>query len=361
MAKSREQKHIVFFLDSLDNGGAERVVSVLSGSIARRGIPVEVLTYYDRKPFFALEDKVRHTTVVGSTGSTNKLKNMLWMRKYLRRNADCVLSFLAPFNMMALAAMLGTGTPVIAADRNDPRRVPTKALLRKARDFLYRFARGVVVQTRHNQVYFSRTVREKSTVIFNPIDLGPRAGQALRTEKQPRIVSVGRLMPQKNQKLLLRAFAGLHERFPEYTLTIYGEGPERENLLACARELGIAHKLELPGQTDQIFDRISDAALFVLPSDYEGMPNALTEAMCLGLPVVSTGVSGATDLIRQGENGLLCRVGDAADLQQAMERMLEDTELRSRCAREAVALNELLTTDAVTDRWLAFLDKISDR
>lgn len=351
-----DKKH-VFFIGTLRQGGGERVISILSKKMREDGLPVEVLIYYDEDPFYTLHPEVTLMRVEAQTGSRNILKNMLWMRRYFKNNADVVISFLAPFNMLALAATLFLKVPIIVADRNDPRFVPFRPLLRKARDFLYRFADGVVLQTRHNQQYFCKSIQKKSTVIYNPVDLGEKAGQALRTEKKPRIVSVGRLMPQKNQKMLLDAFVRLHQQHPDYTLTIYGEGPERQALEEQIAHLGLTGAVELPGSVKDVHDRIMDAELFVLPSDYEGMPNALIEAMCLGLPVISTKVSGATDLI-DGTNGMLTRVGDTDELYDAMQRMLADEDLRRACGEKAVELNAKLQAEKILAQWTAFIDAV---
>lgn len=350
-------KKYVFFIGTLNQGGGERVISILTKKMCEDGLPVEVLIYHDEDPFYTLHPDVKLTRVRAETGSKNILKNLLWMRRYFRDNAKAVISFLAPFNMLALAATFGLRLPVIVADRNDPRKIPRNIVVRKARDFLYRFADGVVLQTKQNQRYFSKPVQRKSTVIYNPVDLGEKAELALRTDKNPRIVSVGRLMPQKNQIMLLEAFARLRQTYPQYTLTIYGEGPARPALESCIARLELTDAVELPGSVKDVPERISDAELFVLSSDFEGMPNALIEAMCLGLPVISTKVSGATDLVN-GENGLLTEVGDGEDLYRAMDRMLADAGLRSACAQKAVALNEQLQLDQILAQWLDFISSV---
>lgn len=352
-------KRYVIFIPTLSQGGAERVISLLSRKMAEEGIRVTILLYKDQEPFYAIDPKVELVYVPRQSGTTNLLKNLLWMRRFYRQNADAVLSFLAPFNILTLLATLGGKQTVIVADRNDPRFVPGNVVIRKLRDFLYRFADGVIVQTRHNQEYFSAGVQKKSTIIYNPVDLGQKAGMALKTEKQKRIVSVGRLMPQKNQIMLLEAFARVREAFPEYTLTIYGEGPFREELEARIRQLHLEDAVSLPGNIKDVHDKIADAELFVMSSDYEGMPNALIEAMCLGLPVVSTAVSGATDLICQGENGLLVPCGDTAALAEAMEQLLSDSEKRQAFGREAVKLNDMLKIGDITQQWLDAVEHYS--
>ena len=353
-------KRYVIFIPTLSQGGAERVISLLSRKMAQEDLQVTILLYKDQEPFYAIDPKVKLVFVSRESGTTNLLKNLLWMRRFYRENADVVLSFLAPFNILTLIATLGGKQTVIVADRNDPRFVPNKWPIRKLRDFLYRFADGVIVQTKHNQDYFSQAVKKKSTIIYNPVDLGEKAGLALRTEKQKRIVSVGRLMPQKNQVMLLEAFAAIREQFPDYTLTIYGEGPHRGPLEEKIAQLGLGETVQLPGSVKDVHERIADAELFVMSSDYEGMPNALIEAMCLGLPVISTAVSGATDLIRNGENGLLVPCGDVQALTEAMRKLLSDEAMGTAFGRKAVMLNDQLKIGDITRQWLEAVERYSN-
>lgn len=350
--KIMEKNRIVFFIPTLGTGGAERVVSILTKHLTCKGKRVEIVLYYDSVLFYDVHPAVKITYVERETKSRNLLKNLLWLRRYFIKNADLVISFLAQFNMVALAACFVTGIPVVVADRNDPRFMPKQAPVRVARNLLYHLADRVVVQTQHNKEYFSAALQKKCKIIYNPVDLQEKKGLALRTEKKPRIVSAARLMKQKNQLMLLDAFAQIRKEFPEYTLTIYGEGSFRNALEQKIKELALGDSVQLPGQVQNVFECIADAELFVMSSDFEGMPNALIEAMCLGLPVISTKVSGATDLIQDGKNGLLTDVADTQQLITAMRRMLSDYELRNKCAEEAVKLNDLLRTDRIVAQWL---------
>jgi len=283
------------------------------------------------------------------------------MRKYFRDNAKEIISFLAPFNMVSIVASFGLNIPIIVADRNDPREVPGNSILRKARDFLYRFAEGIVLQTEYNRIYFSQAVQQKSRVVYNPVDLDEKAGLALRVEKKKRVVSVGRLMPQKNQQMLLSAFAAVWEKHPDYELTIYGDGPERERLQGKIEQMGLQKCVFLPGSVQNVFDEIADSELFILSSNYEGMPNALIEAMCIGLPVISTRVSGATDLIEHGQNGLLIDVGDEVGLTLAMEKILDDAVFGKQLAENATKINEQLEVGKITSQWVDFINSVEGR
>jgi glycosyltransferase involved in cell wall biosynthesis len=184
-----KRNRIVFFIASLGNGGAERVVSILTKHLVHMGENAEIVLYYDAVPFYEIDPAVRITYVERETGSRNLLKNVLWLRRYFVQNADVVISFLAQFNMIALTACFATGIPTIVADRNDPRHMPKQAPVRIARNLLYHLADTVVVQTQHNKDYFSPTLQKKCTIIYNPVDLQEKKGMALRTEKKRRIVS----------------------------------------------------------------------------------------------------------------------------------------------------------------------------
>ena len=351
-------KKTVFFVSSLGDGGAQRVISILSEKMAMRDMDVEIVTYYDIPMVYEICSKVKVTCVETCTGTKNMVKNLLWLRRYFKENAKIVLSFLAPFNMIALVAVMGTKVPIVVADRNDPAKVPGNFVVRTARDVLYGFADQVVVQTEANKAYFKR-LQKKTKVIYNPVDLKEYTGAALKTSKEKMIVSAGRLLPQKNQKMLLNAFAKISAKFPEYRMVIYGEGSFRGDLENYVLEKGLKGKVYMPGSVKDLYDRIKPAEIFVLSSDYEGMPNALIEAMCLGLPCVSTKVSGATDLIVDHVNGLLVGVGSEEELTNAMEKLLSDESTRNEMAREAVKLAEKLLPDEILEQWLDIVRRYS--
>ena len=183
------------------------------------------------------------------------------------------------------------------------------------------------------------------------MDLKEYTGLALKSEKEKIIVTAGRLMPQKNQKMLIDAYELVMKKFPEYQLVIYGEGSYRKELESYVKARGLESKIFMPGSVTDLYDKIKTAELFVLSSDYEGMPNALIEAMCLGLPVISTKVSGSTDLIKHEKNGLLTEVGNTKELAYAMEQMLSDKNFRENMALEAVQLAKMLKPDEILKQW----------
>lgn len=343
-------KRIVFFIGTLMEGGAERVISILSSYFAAHEYEVEILMYYDREVFYQIDPRVKIVSVEREVQG-NLIRKIQWLRKHLSAKADIVISFLCTLNMVAITSLLGTGKPIIVADRNDPSKTPEKAVLRGVRNFLYRFSSKVVVQTTHNYEYFPFAVKKNAVVIPNPVNMGDSVGLALRTEKKKRIVSIGRLIPQKNQKLLIAAFNEVVKAFPEYTLTIYGEGESRGELENYIKRLGIGAIVDLPGSKKNVHGLMADASLFVLPSLYEGMPNVLIEAMCLGLPCISTMVSGADDLIQNNESGLIVKNNDQDDMVRAMTELLSNEALRNSFGEQAVKVAEKLTPETIASEW----------
>ena len=351
-------KRIVFFIGAMRGGGAERVVSIITAQLAELGYYVELLIYYDREIIYDIHPNVKVTIVEKENKTKNKLKNTIWIRRYFKYNADIIISFLAPFNIMAVTSHIGLKSKIIVSDRNDPRYVPENWFLRKFRNFTYRFADVVIVQTKDNCNYFSKEIQKKCAIIYNAVDIKEKRGSALLKPKKNMIVSVGRLVPQKNQQLIIEALSSIKNELRDYSITFYGEGKERESLVALAQRNGISDRVFFPGNSDSVLDDITEAKLFVLSSKYEGMPNALIEAMCLGLPVISTKVSGANDLIRNGENGILLENNKPQTMANAIKKVLYDPILQESLAKNATQLNDILDVKIIIRQWIELIKKI---
>lgn len=349
---------VLFFISSLEEGGAQRVVSILSNELVKRDFDVEILEYFNEKDFYDLDSKIKITSVIENTKSTNKKTNTKWIKKYFKNSADVIISFLAPFNMMAILANKGNDVPLIVADRNDPRKVPSNFIVRKLRDYLYTKADGVVLQTNDNLSYFNKRIQKNSVVIVNPFDIKDKNGIALTASKENVIVNVARLEKQKNQKMLIEAFNELKDELNDYRLEIYGEGNYRKELEALIKTLNLQNKVILKGEQDDILNKIKTAKLFVLSSNYEGMPNSLIEAMCIGLPVISTRVSGSNELIENENNGLLIDINNKEQLKNTIKKILNDSNYSNNLANNATKICEIVDSNVVVDKWIDFINKV---
>lgn len=354
-------KKLLIFIGSLQAGGAERVVSELSSKFLEH-FEVCIITYYNRPQFYKVNGRIRILEIEKNTNSTNFLKNLFWLRKYVQEyKPNIVLSFLAPFNIFCLISLWGVGVSIIVCERSDPRYSPSNYFVRILRNIIYNFATGVVFQTEMCRSYFSTKIQNRGIVIPNPCFVKAEyiGSSLLLRHKHNKIVTVARLIPSKNLEMLIDTFFLFHLQHLDYKLFIYGEGPERPILEDKLQYLGLKQSVFLLGNVSNIWDAISDADFFVLPSNYEGMPNALIEAMALGIPVISTKVAGTKELITDYVNGRLVDIGDSKALLEAMIDMSEDFNKRISYSRKAVTKIEEYRLDFIMERWVRFLNSIS--
>ena len=168
-----------------------------------------------------------------------------------------------------------------------------------------------------------------------------------------RFTTVGRMQPQKNHRLLIEAFASVHERHPDAELAIVGEGYLRPELEAYAASLGLTDAVHMDGESEHVPEELNASDVFVMSSDYEGLPVVVLEAMACGLPVVSTAAGGVVDLVSDGDNGFITPIGDAQALAKAMLAVREDGDLRARMARRSRECAEQYSIQSCAQRYQA--------
>ena len=207
--------------------------------------------------------------------------------------------------------------------------------------------------------FFPRYLQNKGIVLDNPLDL-TRLPEPVSSDRKKQIVSAGRLDNQKNFPLLITAFAIFHQKHPQYQLVIYGEGRKRAELEVLAKKLLPDEAWSMPGRVTDLPQKMAQCEMFVLSSDYEGVPNVLIEAMACGLPVVSTDCApgGAAHLIDPGKNGLLVPVGNAAALAEGMMFFAEHPQEAAQMGRNAAGLRQRMDANHVAAQWLKYLQEI---
>lgn len=345
------KRRIAFVLGGMSFGGAERVISILANHYVRKGWSVDILTLLKPDCDYALNPEIRHIHMGGRVKS-RAMRAPIWfwqLKRYLsKEKPNVIVSFAARINLLVLGASLFIKKPrLIISERNDPMKDSRTSIVRKLTSLLYPLADVIVFQTEHAKQCFPENVQKKGRIIINPVT--PNLPVANMTSK--RIVAVGKLMQQKNHAMLIRAFSHIAEKFPEHTLHIYGDGPMRPQLQAMIDERGLTDRAVLEGWDADISNTIADAALFVLSSDYEGMSNALMEAIAMGLPCISTDCAGAQELIENGKEGLIIPIGDEEALIVAMKRMLEDRDFAAACGRSARQHAKAFDTVAILKKW----------
>lgn len=352
---SREK--IIIITKNMVGDGAERVIAQLSNYFVAQGKSCGIITLNDDEVFYDLDPRIRILPV--GFKSHNKILDKLLryrvVRKLVRQEKpDLVLALPEEIAAYVLPALLGTGVPMYVSERNNPWVMPDVKITRFLRDHMYPFAKGVIFQTEMAKSFFPESIQRKGIVLSNPVDARRIPGQ-YTGEREKVVVAAGRLSPQKNMPLLLKAFAAFSRKHPDYRLRIFGEGELREELTQLAETLNIADKVEMPGRSTVLLEKMNPCGMFVLSSDYEGLPNVLLEAMCMGMACVSTDCRcGPSDLIEDGVNGLLVPVGDETAMCRAMEQ-LTDPEYAKTLADNALKIREKLTSREIFVSWYRYL------
>ena len=352
-----------FVTANLGSGGAERVTSLLANQFCQKGYDVEIIFFRDRLIFYELDSRIKVVVIEEECHSNAMWRKVLWLRSYVKKTRpNVVIPFRVSVYCTTILSLLGVSVPIVASERIDPR-IPDSywTLLRR---LLLPFVSHLVVQTNYIKSYYPKFVQKKTTVIPNPVrdEVFHQIENGKLTidneEKLNRIISVGRLYPQKNQKMMIRAFAKVADAFPDWQLVIYGEGPLRESLELIVESLEMKDRILLPGRTEHVVDELRKSKIFCMSSDYEGMSNSMIEAICTGLPVISTKVSGTEDLVKDGENGLLMEIRDEISLSRRMRSLMEDENMMKKMSYNSYCSGRRFRLETIVEQWEDVINKI---
>lgn len=326
---------LLFYIDSMQKGGANRVMANLTDYFANSGYDVVLVNDIlsgQGEPEYTVNPLVKRVIldVQNTSRSSSNLKRIAKLRELIKaEKPDSVVSFMGPPNIRMLLASALLKCRTVVSVRNDPtKEYGVSWIKRMIANAVFLLADGCVFQTEDASLYFSRWVRRKSKVIVNPVN--ETFYGVKRSDTSRNIVTVGRFYPQKNHKLLIDAFARIADEFPEENLIIYGEGPLREEMEKQIANLQLTNRIFLPGSTSRVPEVLSEAKLFVLSSDFEGMPNALMEAMAVGVPVISTDCpcGGPRSLVESESQGQLVPCGDVIALSNCMKAILSNQKFQ---------------------------------
>ncbi|MBQ9135755.1 MAG: glycosyltransferase [Lachnospiraceae bacterium] len=360
------EKKIAFYCSSLTKGGAERVFVNLAEYFNKKGYKVYIVTQYRHDDEYIISDDITRVISDLTPEETGKgrIKNFARRFAKLRRifkeiRPDIVFACNGKNNLMVMATNTFLKNKVVISVVADPKmEYPTK-LMRFLSKTYFACADGIVLQTNEAKTFFPKRIQKKSVILPNSLNLKflkPRYEGKRKSE----IVAVGRLDDNKNHAMLIRAFAKLAEEFSDYTVTVYGEGESRVELEKLITQLGMEQRVFLPGRADAIEEKIYQSSLFVMTSDTEGMPNALLEAMSLGLPVISTDCpcGGPRELIRHGENGYLIPVRDEEALYEQLRYCLSHDIEMNEVGKCAAKIQETMNPDSVNEAWEKYFNKV---
>lgn len=363
-----KNKKIAFYIGSLNKGGAERVITNLAEYFYAKGYQVFMITKFRAKEEYPLCPGItRIIADLTKEEEKGRIRNFfnrtLKLRRIIKKiSPDVVVSFIGKSNLRTIAATRGTGIPAVVSVRSNPAREIGTGWKRILTFLLFGMAEGVVLQTTEAKDFFPEYIKKKAIVLQN--SLNPEFIRPVyKGEKQKEIVSVGRMDANKNQRMLIEAFAPLAKEFPEWKVSLYGDGSAREELESRVAELGLTEHIFFKGLQSEIARKIETASIFVLTSKQEGMPNALIEAMVLGIPAISTDCpcGGPRDLIVPGENGILIPVDDAEALTDSLRRLMREDALREKLAKNAALLIEKVRPEYINGQWEEYLTKVSGK
>lgn len=354
---------ILFYINVLWKGGAERVILQLATKCQEEGYDVLLVTSFQDNSEYAIPSTLKRVCLEKDKTTQNRLlKNITRvykLRKIIKeQRPNLLISFMAEPNFRAVIASLFLNTKVVISVRNDPRKEYAGFFNRVIAKYILPLADGCVFQTKDAMDFFPKRLQKKSKIIFN--EVSEKFFVTKRTNVGNDIVTIGRVSEQKNQILLIKAFEELKEKYPQTRLVIYGSGNLEQELLGYINCKNLSGRVLLNGVTDDVPEVLAHAALFVLCSNYEGMPNVLLEAMAVGVPVISSDCpcGGPKMIIENGINGLLFPVNDKDRLREAIEKMLSDKEYAECLGNNARYSSDRFAPRTVFKDWQCFINVV---
>lgn len=397
-----KKKQLMFIMPVMKGGGAEKVAALLLNEFNKNGYECElVLTNSDRNEIVdrGLSPEVSLTVLREAFPKSSVFRKLIItllrlisslickipealgkkvpacfakfsfsaqyydelkaLKKHFTAKPDAViLSFLQPSIPLTLLAAEGLPNRVVVSERADPYR-----LLRKRYGYnfvkkYYQRADVVVFQTNDAKAAYPENISKKGTVIFNPIN--DKLPEPYHGEREKYITTFCRVSRQKNLPVLVSAFAGFHKDFVDYRLKVIGEPQNADDMAALeetkalAEKLGITQYIDFLPFSTQVHDLIIRDAMYINSSDYEGMSNAMLEAMAIGMPVVCTDcpIGGANAVINNNENGILTQVGNAEEMCEAMKKIASDNSFADTLSHNAAQIRYDLSLINTAKKWM---------
>ena len=368
---SKENKKIMKILFTINrlhagSGGAQRVVSLLCNGISDLGHDVLLVLYENRTEYdYYLSEKVKVVVLPNRKKNENTLIAAINKLVVLRQNVssfepDVIVPFLSdPTLAIYLATRFSKfSSRIITTVRNNPKIFPKQRKYRWRNNILMALNKACFFQNIEQRDYFPKFIQKKSFVLPNPVS--DELMNSVRSETDIyKIITLGRLSEQKNQKMLIKAVALLVPKYKQLSLDIYGDGSLKEELQKMIDSLQMTEHIRLCGLTNDVKSVLLNHGLFVMTSNYEGMPNALIEAMATGMPCISTNCpTGPSDLIIEKDNGMLIAMNNVEECAESIAYMIENRDkalLMGHNARQTI--EKELTCSEISKKFLSYCEE----
>ena len=366
----RKRNHLLFVFRSLGTGGSQKIQAFVANACVKKGYEVTILSLSEKKCTLDIDPSINVMTLdydKVALSKENPIKYLLNRLKYLLRyrkkvkniNPDVVIVFLIDIVRLTVLSLKGTGYPIIGSERADPSQFKISKI-RQYNNALNKCV-GVVYQLKEAANYYNIKPKVVQEVIPNPaIARNTNEKFGINQNDELFIFGAGRLEKQKRFDLLIDAFNIVHKVHPEYRLKIYGDGPEMKMLKNQVIHLKLLDYVDFMGDVRNIFQDTNDESIFVLSSDYEGIPNVITEALLNGVPCISTDCSpgGARLLLDNGKCGEIVQRSDAKELADAIIRYIENPSYAREKAKIGKRHIEKFNPEVIENKWLDFIERI---
>lgn len=346
---------IFMLMRFLNFSGASKMFLWVANTLSSAGHDVTVYVFSNNvthKPETGISFINENLANKGIIGKIHSVRNII-----KKVDADVSISFLLDANVYNTFACLGLKTKSVICERNDPFK-PHYYKLKFWKPF-FRFADGGVFQLKKVAEYYSN-IKGKTAVIPNPAVITSKVVLRPFEEREKNIVTLGRIaIEQKRNDLQIKAFALFHKKHPNYKLIIYGRSINGDDLKLqeLIKEEGLTESVCMPGVIDNVQETIKNSQIYLLTSDYEGIPNTLMEAMAIGLPCISTDCrpGGASLLIKNEFNGLLVPCGDSKQMADKLCWLAEHPHEADSIGRNAKNIVKDLSGEKIKSLWIKFL------
>jgi GalNAc-alpha-(1->4)-GalNAc-alpha-(1->3)-diNAcBac-PP-undecaprenol alpha-1,4-N-acetyl-D-galactosaminyltransferase len=363
---------VTLVIYGLGGGGAERVMSIVANYWVARGweVTLMMLVAPTKPPFYQLDPriKLKPLGIAGNSGNLVAVIGNTWQRvKILRREIiasqpDVVISFMNAVNVYAILACLKLNIPTIVSEHIYPGSTDASRIWQLIMKWTYRYADLVTVLTQNALPFYPAERGYRTIVMPNPVTTPDPVVSTIRILPECSLIAIGRLHPQKGFDLLLRAFDRLQAQYPDWQLTILGEGPMRSELEDLRSQLQLTDRVHFPGLVTNVQEYLRQADLFVMPSRFEGFPMALCEAMACGLPVLAADcLSGPRDIVENGVNGILVETENVDALAAGLADLMSNPAKRQQLAQNAPQILDRFGVEQVMGIWAEAIDRVIAR
>jgi GalNAc-alpha-(1->4)-GalNAc-alpha-(1->3)-diNAcBac-PP-undecaprenol alpha-1,4-N-acetyl-D-galactosaminyltransferase len=359
---------VTLVIYGLGSGGAERVMSILANYWISYGWEVTLIMLIDptQPAFYPLDPRITVKSLGIAKKSIHPIEAIYhagWRIAVLRRELiasqpDAIISFMSAVNVYSILAGWHLNIPIIVSEHTYPGAIDANQIWQLLMKWSYRHADLVTVLTQNAVPFYPLEEGYQTIAMPNPVLTPAPAIETAQLLTAPSLIAIGRLEHCKGFDLLLRAFHQLQAKYPQWQLTILGEGGQRAELEDLRSQLQLTDRVHFPGAVTNVREYLNQADLFVMSSRIEGFPMALCEAMACGVAVLATDcLSGPRDIIEDGVNGVLVTTEDIDALVAGLDALMSDPARRQQLAQSAPKILDRFGLEQVMTMWTEAIEK----